>query len=187
VFRLLPQGVISGHILDEEGEPVQYAQIRVMRYRFVRGQRQMFSPGYGSTDDLGEYRVFGLAPGKYYLSATYRLRNTMMEVQDRNPRGAVDEGYAPTYFPGTNDAAGASVIDVSPGAVLTGVDVTLHKTRTVRVRGRVVNPLGECSATIRSLAATGLVVCRFISSSDCRAFRSRGSIPQTGRRNSWTS
>jgi protocatechuate 3,4-dioxygenase beta subunit len=143
VFRLLPQGVISGHILDEDGEPVQYAQIRVMRYGFVRGQRQMFSPGYGSTDDLGEYRVFGLAPGKYYLSATYRSRNTMMDVQDRNPRGAADEGYAPTYFPGTNDPAGASVIDVSPGAVLTGVDVTLHKTRTLRVRGRVINALGE--------------------------------------------
>ncbi len=143
VFRLLPQGVITGHVIDEDGEPVQYAQIRAMRYSFVRGQRQMVSPGYGSTDDLGEYRVFGLAPGKYYLSATYHERNMMMEAQDRTPRGGADEGYAPTYFPGTNDPAGASVMDVTPGALLSGVDVTLHKTRTLRIRGRVVNPMGE--------------------------------------------
>jgi hypothetical protein len=143
VFRLLSQGVIAGKVTDEDGEPVENAQIRVMRYRFAGGQRQMVSPGYGSTDDLGEYRVFGLTPGKYYLSATYRQRNMMMEVQDRTPRGAADEGYAPTYFPGTNDPAGAGVIDVAPGAVLSGMDVTLHKTRTLRIRGRVVNPLGE--------------------------------------------
>jgi hypothetical protein len=135
--------VITGRVVDEDGEPVEYAQIRVMRYRFMGGERQMVSPGYGSTDDLGEYRVFGLTPGKYYLSATYRRRNVMMEVQDRTPRDAADEGYAPTYFPGTNDPAGAGVIDVAPGAVLSGVDVTLHKTRTLRIRGRVVNPMGE--------------------------------------------
>jgi protocatechuate 3,4-dioxygenase beta subunit len=143
VFRLLPQGVITGHVVDEDGEPVEYAQVRVMRYRFVRGQRQMAAAGNASTDDLGEYRVFALTPGKYYLSATYHQRNVMMEAQDRTPRGAAEEGYVPTYFPGTNDPAGAGVIDVSPGAVLSGVDVALHKTRTLRIRGRVVNPLGE--------------------------------------------
>ncbi len=143
VFHLLPQGVITGHVVDEDGEAVEYAQIRVMRYRFIGGRRQMADTGYASTDDLGEYRVFGLAPGKYYLSATYHQRNMMMDAQDRTPRGAADEGYAPTYFPGSNDPAAASVIDVSPGAMLSGLDVALHKARTLRIRGRVVNPLGE--------------------------------------------
>jgi hypothetical protein len=142
VFRLLPQGVIAGHILDEDGEPVERAQIRVMRYRFVGGRKQMSTSGNASTDDLGEYRVFGLAAGKYYLSATYHQRN-VIGAEDRTPPSAAEEGYAPTYFPGTKDPAGAGAIDVSPGAVLSGVDVTLRKTRTLRIRGRVVNPLAE--------------------------------------------
>jgi len=143
VLRMMPQGVISGHVVDEDGEPVENAQIRAMRYSFVRGKRQMVAPGYGSTDDLGEYRVFRLEPGKYYLSATYRPRNNMMMTQDRNPAESANEGYAPTYFPGTNDPTNATAIEVSGGALLGGVDLTLRKTRTVRIRGHVVNPAGE--------------------------------------------
>lgn len=143
VFRLAPQGVITGKVVDEDGEPVENAQIRAMRYAFVRGKRQMTSPGYASTDDQGEYRVFGLAPGKYYLSATYRPRNGMSVVQDRKPAAEANEGYAPTYFPGTNDPTGATAIDVAPGAVLDGVDISLRKTRTVRIRGHIVNPTGQ--------------------------------------------
>jgi hypothetical protein len=103
----------------------------------------MDAVGYGSTDDLGEYRVFGLAPGKYYLSATYHQNNTMGMTQDRSPGGTADDGYAPIYFPGTTDPAGAIAIDVTAGAVLSGTDIKLRKTRTVRIRGRVAHPAGE--------------------------------------------
>ena len=178
VFRLLPQGVIAGKVIDEDGEPVERAQIRVMRYDFAGGRRQMVSPGYASTDDLGEYRVFGLAPGKYYLSATYHQRNVMMEVQDRAPRGAVDEGYSPTYFPGTNDPAGAGVIDVAPGAVLSGVDLTLRKTRTLRIRGRVVNPSGEGlpSFLMIRLVSRNPALAGLVSGASTRPQNSRGTF-----------
>lgn len=142
VFRLVPQAVIAGHVVDEDGEPVENVQIQAMRYSFIRGKRQLTAPEGGSTDDLGEYRVFGLAPGKYYLSATYRRWSGMM-TQDRKPAESANEGYVPTYYPGTNDPANATAIDVAAGAVLTGVDLTLRKSRTVRIRGHVVNPTGE--------------------------------------------
>ena len=143
VFRLTPQGVITGKIVDEDGEPVEGALIRAMRYAFVRGKRQMTTPGSASTDDLGEYRVFGLEPGKYYLSATYHPRNNMTVTQEQKPAADTSEGYAPTYYPGTNDPTAATMIQVAAGAVLGGVDITLRRTRTVRVRGHVVYPAGE--------------------------------------------
>ena len=143
VFRLTPQGVITGKIVDEDGEPVENAQVRAMRYAFVRGKRQMTTPGSASTDDLGEYRVFGLEPGKYYLNATYHPRNDMGVTQDQKPAAETSEGYAPTYYPGTNDPTAASVIQISAGAVLGSVDITLRKTRTVRIRGHVVYPAGD--------------------------------------------
>jgi protocatechuate 3,4-dioxygenase beta subunit len=143
VFRLTPDGVIVGHVLDEDGEPMQGASISAMRFRSMRGKRQLMPFMSSSTDDLGEYRLFGLVPGKYYLSATYRQQRMMMPAQDSTPGGTPDEDYAPTYFPGTSDPTGAAPIDVAAGTVLSGIDVTLRKTRTVRVRGRVVNTMGE--------------------------------------------
>src|SRR6476660_6447629 len=77
-FRLVPHGVITGRVLDEDGEPVQGVQVNVLRYRFFRGKRQLVPSGGSGTDDLGDYRIFGLAPGKYYLSANYRRWDLMM-------------------------------------------------------------------------------------------------------------
>ncbi len=142
VLKLVPHGVIAGRVLDEDGEPVQGVQVSVLRRQFFRGKRQLMPSGASATDDLGEYRIFGLAPGKYYLSATYRRWNTMM-AQDRTPGGAPEEGYAPTYFPGTTDPAGAVAIDVSAGSTLGGTDLTLRKIHTVRIRGRVANVTGD--------------------------------------------
>ena len=138
-FRLVPFGVIAGRVLDEDGEPVEHVQ--VMATRYTHGRRQAAQAGSGQTDDLGEYRIFGLEPGKYYLSATYRQQN--MAAQDRTPAGTPDEGYAPTFYPGTNDSTAAVAIDVVAGAQLRGVDVNLLKTRTLRIRGKVVNGVGE--------------------------------------------
>jgi protocatechuate 3,4-dioxygenase beta subunit len=69
-IRLLRGAVITGRISDEFGDPVPNASVMVMRQQFLQGQRR-FVPtgGRATTDDVGEYRVFGLAPGLYYVSA----------------------------------------------------------------------------------------------------------------------
>jgi len=146
-FRLIPQGVISGRVLDEDGEPLEHVQ--VMATRSMRGRRQMGPAGYGQTDDLGEYRIFALEPGRYYLSAAYRRPNMMTE--DRTAGAVADESYAPTYYPGTSDPAGAVTLNVAAGAQLRGTDLTLLKKRTMRIRGKVINPLAELTPVIVTL------------------------------------
>jgi len=138
-FRLTPHGVITGRVLDEDGEPVEYVQVMVKRS--VRGRRQLGPEFHGQTDDLGEYRIFGLEPGRYYLSAAYRRQNIMAE--DRTPGAAADEDYAPTYYPGTSDPAGAVALNIAAGAQLRGMDLTLMKKRTMRIRGKVIKPAGD--------------------------------------------
>src|SRR5579859_4833713 len=142
VLRLTPHGVIAGRVLDEDGEPVERVQVNTMRYQSFRGKRQLAPQGWGVTDDQGEYRIFGLEPGKYYLSARYQQRG-FMAAEDRTAGGKPDEDYVPTYYPGTNDPAGAVSVAVTAGSVLGGTDITLRKARTVRVRGRVANGAGE--------------------------------------------
>ena len=140
VFRLTPNAVISGRVFDEDGEPMERVNVQVRLYRYFRGERQLMPAGGAMTDDLGEYRIFGLAAGRYFLSATYRS-GWFNPAQDRSAPKPEEEGYAPTYYPGTTDSAGAAPIEAAAGTQLRGIDFTLKKTRVVRVRGRVVNTI----------------------------------------------
>ena len=71
-FRLSPHSVITGRIVDEDGEPIQYANVQLQRNRYYQGKKQLLPSNSASTNDLGEYRIFGVPGGKYYLSATTR-------------------------------------------------------------------------------------------------------------------
>jgi hypothetical protein len=74
VFRLARTGAITGHVFDEDGEPISGAQIRVLQP--FRGNGILYDVanrnGPLSTNDLGEYRAFDLYPGRYYVSLTLR-------------------------------------------------------------------------------------------------------------------
>lgn len=71
-FRLPRGGVISGRVLNEEGEPVVGANVRILRYQYQQGDRRLSPAGSGQTDDRGQYRVWGLMPGDYYVNALTR-------------------------------------------------------------------------------------------------------------------
>jgi carboxypeptidase family protein len=70
----LPRGsVITGHVLDDYGDPASDVMVQVTRYQYIQGQRRLVPAGRGAvTDDIGGFRLFGLSPGQYYLSATLR-------------------------------------------------------------------------------------------------------------------
>jgi len=66
VFKLTPQGVISGRILDEDGDPLSGVAVQCMVYSYQGGKRQLMNRNGGSTNDLGEFRLFG---GEYKVYA----------------------------------------------------------------------------------------------------------------------
>jgi protocatechuate 3,4-dioxygenase beta subunit len=132
-MRLTPHGVIAGRVLDEEGDPVPGANVQVSRQVYAQGRKQLSRAGEASTNDLGEYRVFGLAPGRYFVSAGARQNPVLPQAEDE---------YVTTWFPRTSDAAAAAPIDVTPGAQLRNIDIPLAKLHTVAVRGRVVSEVG---------------------------------------------
>jgi carboxypeptidase family protein len=74
-FRLPRGSVVSGRIFDEEGEPMPGVMVRVMRYQYLQGDRRLTPAGNGQTDDRGQYRVWGLMPGEYYVNAIARNFN----------------------------------------------------------------------------------------------------------------
>lgn len=131
---------IAGRVLDEFGDPVANVMVRVFRYQSLGGSRRMVGAGSsgGGTNDLGQYRVFGLAPGTYYVSAQASMGGEI-EVADRT-------GYAPTYYPGTPDVSQAQAIQVSTGQDVTNIDIMLSLVRTARISGIALDSQGRPAA-----------------------------------------
>jgi hypothetical protein len=64
--------VITGTLVDENGEAIPGTPVRALRYVMQSGQRTLQGAGNAQTDDRGVYRIYGLQPGDYIVSATPR-------------------------------------------------------------------------------------------------------------------
>ena len=138
-FRMIPNGVITGHVVDEDREPMAYVQVQAMRYRYSQGKKQLAAYGSATSNDIGEFRIFGLPPGRYYLSASSRRS---LAPDRRGAAQQSDEEYVTTYFPGTTDLAAAAPLDIGAGTQFRGADVGLARRHTVHVKGHVADASG---------------------------------------------
>ena len=161
-IKLTPHSVITGRVYDQDGDPVQGAQVAVMRYSYPRGQRQLNTVAQATTNDIGEFRAAGLAPGRYYISATGELAALQGFIANliggpggpggpgaaKGGRGAIldqllgrfeqnPEDYVTTYYPRSIEASGATPLDLVPGSELRGIDIGLLKARKYAVAGVV--------------------------------------------------
>jgi hypothetical protein len=103
----------------------------------VQGRKQLLRTGGGTTNDMGEYRVFGLPPGRYFVSADTRPNPVSPQTDDE---------YVTTYFPRATDAAAAAPIDMAPGAQLRNIDIPMAKMHTVTVTGKAVSEIRPAAA-----------------------------------------
>ena len=145
LFRLLRTAVISGRVLDEDGEPIPEARIELLSRVRSRKQTVTETVGQGTTNDLGEYRVFNLAPGHYSVRASPSAESLVFAVGFPADQASDQSStYAPIYYPGTPDVARAATLDVNAGDEISGIDFLFTPkadTRTYKIRGRVVNSI----------------------------------------------
>ena len=136
--KLDPQSVLSGQVLDEYGEPFERAQVEVLRFGFVQNRQQLVPVNQASTDDLGQFRIWNLAPGRYYLRARGQFRGmTLRPDIPLETTRKIEENYVPTYFPGVADFQSATPIEIGVGQDFSGVSLQILKSRVYRIRGRV--------------------------------------------------
>jgi protocatechuate 3,4-dioxygenase beta subunit len=172
-FRLKPQGVIAGRVLDADGDPVRNASVALKRARYVNGKRQLNSidaremanvrGNFEVTNDQGQYRFFGLAPGRYYVSAGPGISGLSgIEGPSRDSSAKPQRAtYVVTFHPSTVDARRAEPVEVSAGKVVSGADVTLATAPTARISGYVVNfadSAGGGPSIVQIYRADGLFV-----------------------------
>lgn len=140
-FVLARGGVIVGRVVDEFGEPMAEAAVQAMRFVPTSGSPRLAPMGRNATsDDLGQFRLYGLPPGEYIVSA--HTRNMMFGPEA--PPAADNSGYAPTYSPGTTNAAEATRVQVQSGQEI-NADVQLTAARMLRVSGTIVTSHGKAA------------------------------------------
>lgn len=128
VDMVLPLGaVVTGRVTDETGEPVAGAWVQLARYQYFNGKRRLIGNYGDSTDDRGEFRVFGIPPAEYVLSATL----------GGGERSTDKVRYVQTFYPGTTSRDDAQRVRVKIGGELSGLTIALMRQRTASVSGVV--------------------------------------------------
>ena len=147
-FALSRGSVITGRVSDEFGDPITGARVQVLRSQVQQGRRRLTPIANGAqTDDTGAFRVFGLAPGEYYVAAS--LQAAPADSSDNRV------SYAPTYFPGTGNVVDAQRITLTLGTEQSGINFVLQPVRAVRVSGTVVDSNGAPTQAILNLTPAG--------------------------------
>ena len=137
-IALPPGGVITGRVVDEFGEPVSDVFVAAQRQQYVNNARRPIPVGSpSSSNDIGEFRIYGLSPGDYYVAATPRTLGNPLEVSNDRT------GYGPTYYPSTPEVSAAQRVHVSSGDTVTNIVVALTPTRTARISGTVLDGEGR--------------------------------------------
>ncbi len=166
-IALIRGAVITGVVRNPKGRPMPGSQVQAVGFQIVDGIRKPPASGYAGTgsataDGDGVYRIYGLAPGDYLVSATAAFSRQAAgqelsaadfdwaEQQIRAPGAAATPisavkltpqktvGLAATYFPGTADPASAGVVSVTKGEERTGVDIQMQSLGTARMSGVVM-------------------------------------------------
>jgi protocatechuate 3,4-dioxygenase beta subunit len=166
IFRLTPAAAVSGRIVTPTGEPLVGAQVELLPVGYDASGRRIALPlARTSTDDRGEFRLFNVEPGRYYLGA--RMAPIVVSQQGTATQAGVspgsagrDQKYTQTYFPGTTDPTRATLLEIAAGENQSRLDMTMVPTsrNNYSVRGRIIDGTNNQPPTIQSVMSGGVTL-----------------------------
>jgi carboxypeptidase family protein len=146
---LLPVSAsITGVVIDDTGERVNQMWVSAARQAYRNGRRAPVIATTTVTNDIGEFRLAGLAPGEYYI-VTRQRDGRVAEFSDE------PTGYGTTLYPGVSTLAAAQPIRVTLGQQVTGVSLPVPASRTAVITGGVVDETGRPMPAQRVSVADG--------------------------------
>jgi uncharacterized GH25 family protein len=156
LFRLRAAGVITGTVNDEAGEPLAGIEVTALKGASrdtadgEMANNNVVPAGTATTNDLGEYRIYALPPGDYYVAAIDRGTSVLMESAFDGFFKAANEqvtDHPPMYYPGVFTRNEAQKLRVTGGDA-ERVDLTLRSMKAVKIFGRVVSENGQPAAGV---------------------------------------
>jgi hypothetical protein len=131
---LIPQGIISGRVVDEDGELWTHAYVNLFRAEWKRGRRTVRGLGGADVNDQGEFRIGQIPPGRYYLQA---VPDSYWEKRNRSGTEERPSQRQPTWHPGSLEVEGATSIVIAPGNQIAGLEIRLRRAEVHTIRGVV--------------------------------------------------
>ncbi len=129
-IQIAAHNFIEGRLLDEDSTPFAGALVEALRAVYTNGQRSFVTVAESVTDDRGNFRLFGIPPGQYFVTA---FDPAFAKVGDH--LGQLF--YGPTFYPGTPYQDEAARVTLDPGVPVTGLEFKLKIIKPARVTGRV--------------------------------------------------
>jgi hypothetical protein len=153
-IHLTQQGSINGRVRSDTGEPVEGVTVQIQRYAYAPdGRRILDTVRSSTTNDRGDYRLYFLDPGRYYLlvSGKDSLQNPSFKVGD--------VAYSPTYYGGVVDPAYAVAIDIHSGDDPAAIDVVLSQQQhhSYRISGMIIDSKTGQSPAFAQVGLTRLL------------------------------
>jgi 5-hydroxyisourate hydrolase-like protein (transthyretin family) len=150
-IELRPSAAISGRVADNEGSSVATVEVRALVPAYQNGQRILRAVQSTTTNDLGEYRLFGLPAGQYYISAASNAGDIPLNMLIVSPSLTAPPVSSPglratIYYPSTQDSRTATPIDLTSGGDFGGVNITIVPFKPHHIRGNV--PGGMARVTL---------------------------------------
>lgn len=168
-IRLPAAGAITGTVYDENGQPAS-ALVTAQQRKVQNGERVMVPvSGNFPTDERGQYRIYGLPPGDYVVSAVKNVSIiTAARVVPESEIAEVLRGGlppivpptsiqrpAPVYYPGSVRAEDAQLISVGSGDERLA-DIRLESSQMARIDGSITLPDGPTPRSMNVVLYSGV-------------------------------
>ena len=140
-IKMTPQAVLSGRVLDQDGDPWPRADISVFRSVWRKGRRHIEAvdiPGSPLVDDRGEFRIAELAPGRYYVLAEPDGMWEQQHHPDVDDKPAIRQ--QPTWYQSSPEVESSSPVTLTAGQQFSGLDIRLRvgTGSKLRLRGKLL-------------------------------------------------
>jgi Carboxypeptidase regulatory-like domain len=168
VLRLLPAAVVTGQVVDDDSDPMQHVQVKLLARTHRAGRMVLDTVGIGLTDDRGIYRIYDVRPGNYYVLAEITPELQAKELQVISTTGIVgvlqvagtgeapaerEIAFSPLFFPGTRNFLEAHALPIGPGDEI-HADFILRTMPSVSIKGRVTNGITGGAAENPTVSAS---------------------------------
>lgn len=122
---MLAGGVVSGRIRDASGRPAQNVDVQAISMTYQNGYPFLQVANAKPTDDQGEFRLFWLSPGEFYIGVSQRV-NPNAPTQVLQPR---------VFYPGTLDIKTAVPLAIKGGDQIGGIDINMRQESLYTISG----------------------------------------------------
>jgi hypothetical protein len=130
-IELIPGARVSGRILDEDGDPLIGCGVQA---RPAEHPEQIIAQ---SADEPGEYRLFGLRPGKYIMAVQCVVPAFQPRPFSAGPDPPPSLAYPLQFYPAAADAASAEPVELAAGIEKAGVDFRMRPAHVTQVRAAI--------------------------------------------------